>query len=413
MLDTILTGDAWQLAKTLSDQSVQCIVTSPPYFGLRSYLPDGHADKPAEFGCERTPGEYVARLVELFRELRRALRDDGTLWLNLGDSYNNRSVSRPSSHQTGLGFTSEHLRTSWADLTKQGRTRMSITDGGLKEKDLCMIPARVAIALCDDGWYLRSDIIWSKKNCMPESVTDRPTRSHEYVFLLSKRANYYYDAEAIKEPYTESSIERFGYSFDGSVHPEWEGQILGREKDPHCGIRKQHGKDTSAGRNRRSVWTLSSESYSGAHFAVMPTKLVGPCILAGTSAKGACSVCGSPWVRVTERSATLEQGRNVPGLGMTHDRTLRNHIAGGDGTSSTLHHNVTKQTTGWRPTCDHADARPVPCVVLDPFMGSGTVAAVAVSLGRHYIGFELNPAYVELAHARLRGVQTPLFAEAL
>jgi DNA modification methylase len=250
----ILEGDCRTVLAGLDLQSVHTCVTSPPYFGLRDYgtaeweggdprcdhimkasarndlgaddlarraavygtgSGSGSAVSAVQFrescgkcgagrvdqqiGLEPSPDEFVAALVDVFREVRRVLRDDGTVWLNLGDSYNNRSVARPSSHQGGLGFTNDSIERTWADQTKLGLSRLSIADGDLKEKDLLGIPWMVAFALRADGWYLRSDIIWNKPNPMPESVTDRPTKSHEYVFLLSKSAKYHYDADAIRE----------------------------------------------------------------------------------------------------------------------------------------------------------------------------------------------------------------------
>jgi DNA modification methylase len=260
----ILVGDCRDMLATLPERSVQTVVTSPPYFGLRDY---GHA---GQIGLEPTPDEFVAALVEVFRAVRRVLRDDGTVWLNLGDSYNNRAVNRPSSHQEGLGFTSEHLGTAWRDHAANGRARMSILNGDLKEKDLLGIPWMVAFALRADGWYLRSDIIWSKPNPMPESVTDRPTKAHEYLFLLSKGPRYFYDADAIRE---------------GSDHPHLAGRLQKVSYHDDSAMRQDGDRivERTADRNRRSVWTVATAPFAGAHFATFPPKLIEPCILAGSA----------------------------------------------------------------------------------------------------------------------------------
>jgi DNA modification methylase len=260
---TLLRADARHTP--LADGCVQCVVTSPPYWGLRDYGID------RQIGLEQTPDAYVAELVAVFREVRRVLRDDGVLWLNLGDSYNNRSVARKSSHQTGLGFDSTDLQKSWKQLSGEGRTRMSLSEGGLKEKDLVGIPWRVAFALQADGWYLRSDIIWAKPNPMPESVTDRPTKAHEYVFLLTKRERYAYDAKAIAEPSTYPNDDR-----------KARGAIAQKRMPTQmiAGIRP--GSATYADRNARTVWAIATQPYSGAHFATMPEALVERCVLTGS-----------------------------------------------------------------------------------------------------------------------------------
>jgi site-specific DNA-methyltransferase (adenine-specific) len=259
---TIIHGDALSSLRELEDESVQCCVTSPPYWGLRDY---GHE---WQIGLEKTPEEYVARLVEIFREMKRALRNDGTLWLNLGDSYatGGGAVGRcPGGGDQGERF----LR---AGMINTQPNRMPLP--GLKPKDLIGIPWRVAFALQADGWYLRSDIIWSKPNPMPESVTDRPTKSHEYIFLLSKSQRYYYDADAIREPGT-TGFERERQRPNGLRADEEKAGDFGFTS---CGIKEQ--------RNRRSVWTVTTQPFSGAHFATFPPELIKPCILAGASVGG-------------------------------------------------------------------------------------------------------------------------------
>ena len=247
-------GDCRAILATLPERSVQCVVTSPPYFGLRDYGASG------QIGLEPTPDAYVAELVEVFRGVRRVLRDDGTVWLNLGDSY------------AGAGY-SNHDNTGGAQREDGGKQK-HLTGSGLKNKDLIGIPWRVAFALQADGWYLRSDIIWHKPNPMPESVTDRPTKSHEYIFLLTKSARYYYDLEAIREPVSEN----WQYAA-GAPMPE-----LGDHRTAE-GARGHQAKrvyDTPKGANKRTVWSVNTAPYPEAHFATYPPELIRPCILAGS-----------------------------------------------------------------------------------------------------------------------------------
>lgn len=370
-------GDCLETMRTWPDQLVNCCVTSPPYFGLRDYGHDG------QIGLEKTPDEYVAKMVEVFREVRRVLRDDGTLWLNLGDSY--------AASARGGGGRSFNDGDVGAKVSDANNRRAPVP--GLKQKDLIGIPWRVAFALQADGWYLRQDIIWHKPNPMPESVTDRCTKAHEYIFMLSKSAKYYYDAAAIAEPLASASVERLSQpnlenqegsdrvpgKTNGNMKPSWKGSSFDRGKTGEMkatrgGTKKQDGhgrrhdgfnaryfgsdkpykgqstKDYAAGgaqdasatkarivdrilsgelttRNKRSVWTVTTKPFKGAHFATFPTDLIEPCILAGAPTGG---------------------------------------------------------------------------VVLDPFMGSGTTAQVAQQLGRQYIGCELNPDYEPLQQDRTR-----------
>lgn len=336
----ILTGDCRQLLKTLPDESVQCCVTSPPYWGLRDY---GHAD---QIGQEKTPQEFVQTMVEVFREVRRALKPDGVLWLNLGDSY---AANWPCPRRSEIG----------AESLENGKreSRPPRMGDGLKNKDLVGIPWMVAFALRADGWWLRSDIIWNKANCMPESVTDRPTRSHEYLFLMTKSERYYYDHEAIKEPCiydvdgtgtsarkarAQSDLKSFpngerngirSGGYKNSVN--FEGKNKGAEKQRghsrrHAGFNDrwdtmEKEEQCTGMRNKRDVWTIAPANYPEAHFATYPPDLIKPCILAGTKA--------------------------------------------GD-------------------------------IVLDPFGGSGTTGMVARELGRGAILIELNPEYVGLIEKR-------------
>lgn len=367
----ILEGDARDRLRGLADESVHCVVTSPPYFGLRDYGND------RQIGLEPTPDEYVQALVEVFREVRRVLRLDGTAWLNLGDSYNTRSVARPSSHQGGLGFTNESIARSWADQTKLGLTRLSFSYGGLKEKDLIGIPWLVAFALRTDGWWLRQEIIWHKPAPMPESISDRCTRAHEQVFMLTKALRYFYDADAVAEAAVSDHSSGNGFVRDARL------SYAGRGQDAEW-------TDVGGKRNRRSVWTLGPEPFPEAHFATFPPSLVEPCILAGTSAHGCCTECGAPRRRVVV--AAVETPCPLPAPLTRHRRGI-NHAGG---------HVTTREcrTVGWESTCDH-DASAGASMVLDPFAGAGTTGLVAARLGRSFIGIELNPDYAALARRRI------------
>jgi DNA modification methylase len=275
-------------------------------------------------------------MVAVFREVRRVLRADGTLWLNLGDSY--FGTGKGPTHPTGL-----HAGGNGGSFPVAG----VYTHDTLKGKDLVGIPWRVAFALQADGWYLRSDIIWSKPNPMPESVTDRPTKAHEYLFLLSKSARYYYDADAVKEPaiYAGQTIDMSNAKTNGMA-------------DGVNDYRTRIARPVTVGptRNLRSVWTVATQPYPGAHFATFPPKLIEPAIKAGTSERGVCPECGAP-----------------------------------------------STSTGWRASCRH-DARPVPATVLDPFAGSGTTGMVAQSLSRRAVLIDLNGEYLTQAMARNRDI---------
>ncbi len=423
----ILQGDSIEVMRGMEPESVHCCVTSPPYWGLRNYGVAG------AYGLEPTLEEYIANMVTVFREVRRVLRKDGTLWLNLGDAY----VSNPSNGRGG-GSTLDGGAPHLSGANRDG--------AGLKPKDLVGLPWRVAFALQADGWWLRSEIVWHKPNPMPESVRDRPTRAHEYVFLLTKSARYFYDADAIREPMAASSIERI------SQESFWEQ--TGGEKDHRNGVNpnrsargalenlarrtpagwnvnydesnqkghypqkadKQRGhsrrhdgfndrwdgmskeEQQAMGANKRTVWSIATQGFPGAHFATFPEALVRPCILAGTSERGVCGVTGDPWERCVERSfmpqddVSAEKG--VKGAGNQKPMDASNGWEG-------FPRGTTDSTTiGWQPTCDHY-AEPMPATMLDPFCGSGTTGVVALRHGRSFIGIELNPEYVELARRRI------------
>jgi len=421
----VIQGDARRLP--LPDESVQCVVTSPPYWGLRDYglegsvwggeagcrhewgdemlakptimyvnkhtkaLNDGWTDSNAErevrqpnqgafcrlcgawrgcLGLEPTPELYVNHMVEIFREVRRVLRSDGTVWLNLGDSYAGGSGSDPYRRTTSGGM-----------------------GPGLKPKDLCGIPWRVAFALQADGWWLRSDIIWHKPNPMPESVTDRPTKSHEYLFLLTKSKRYFFDQEAVREKGSSNSHgggRATGDRYSDKSGRGDRGQVAGNARPAI----------ETGGRNVRSVWRIATQPYSGAHFATMPPKLVEPCIKAGTSEKGACPECGAPWERVVGKGALQVSGH---ARGVAHSHIPMRNDQGQDAF-------MTRQsaTTGWRPGCDCAAGDPVPCLAVDPFGGAGTVAYVAMQLGRRGVVIDANGDYCQMAWRRLQGKAEPV-----
>jgi DNA modification methylase len=327
---TIHVGDCLDTLRKMPDGSVQCCATSPPYWGLRDYGHDG------QIGLESTPEAYVARMVEVFREVRRVLRDDGTCWVNLGDSYYAGGWECRRANAVGNGSMPPESR----------KSGIASKIDGLKVKDLVGIPWRVAFALQADGWWLRQDIIWHKPNPMPESVTDRCTKAHEYVFLLTKSERYYYDSEAVSEPVSVSTTARLSQpslplqagsdrvpgKTNGpmkAVGPRFGGNKFGDSDDPKHATKSGNVyqiPDANGRRNRRSVWTITTKPYSGAHFAVMPPDLADLCIRAGCPEGG---------------------------------------------------------------------------VVLDPFGGAGTVGLVADRLGRNAVLCELNPEYAELARRRI------------
>jgi DNA modification methylase len=395
---TILEGDALAVLQTLPDETFHCVISSPPYWGLRDYGIDG------QYGLEPTPEAYLARMVEVFREVRRVLRSDGTCWVNMG--------------------------------------------GGYQDKEVDGMPWRLAFALQAERWWLRQDIVWAKPAPMPESCTDRCTKSHEYIFLFAKSARYFYDATAIAEPCKSES---------------WHDSDFRRERNflvhPTTGAGERNARTTI--RNRRDVWTIASEpdtdhfcascatlysrsEHAGlrsekqsdgtlrvwcrcgqaeswfAHFARFPAELPKLCILAGTSARGCCPKCGAPWERVVENSPEyqdfVDSERERKG-----GRLMRDGLDGAPGiTRGTGKKSISAQrtTTGWRPTCECGPVgqeaygegvercgasfvwKPVPCRVLDPFAGSGTVSLAARELGRHATLIELNPDYAALARCR-------------
>jgi len=366
-------GDVREMLKKIPSKSVQCVVTSPPYWGLRDYGVEG------QLGVENTPEEYVANMVKVFREVWRVLRDDGTVWLNLGDCYNGSGGAGGDYNKGGL---------------KEGQPKYPGRKiAGLKPKDLVGIPWMVAFALRADGWYLRQDIIWHKPNPMPESVKDRCTKAHEYIFLLAKSAQYYYDNEAIKEDAKPESEKRYKSTFHtGKKEISGQGRPGNASNTP--GYKKWTGK-----RNKRSVWTVPTKPFKEAHFATFPPDLIEPCILAGTSPK-ACEVCGSPWERVIEREP-MEIKRSGRGTALGK--------YGKTAASGTMIKPAISITLDWQPTCDCQNEGKGRCVVLDPFGGAGTTTLVAMKHGRDSIYIDLSEEYLQIALKRLGFTEKKLF----
>lgn len=418
-------GHTLDVLRKMPECSVHCVVTSPPYWGLRDYGLEsqiwddpggcehvwgdalyagsrGHAgDKSTLVGtqtaqsskaattqgtfCQRCPAwcgslglepdpeSYVRHLVQVFREVKRVLRPEGTLWLNLGDSYAaNRGYQVPDSEHVNVG-------------NNHGMT----VPAGLKPKDLCGIPWRVAFALQADGWYLRSEIIWEKPSCMPESVRDRVTRSHETIFLLAKAERYYFDQDAIREPHVEASLARARRNRFGGKY---------RERDPaqHGALKagNGYGPDGSGdvvcspgGRNRRSVWRINPEPLAEPHFAAFPRKLVEPCVLAGTSAHGCCSACGSPWQRVIGGSKYTPP---VVPAGVRRvddsrgDKTRK--LSGADYNAQ-----VQRYTLGWAPTCRCEAGGPGPLPRAGPVCGQWHHRAGCAPVGSKLRGNRVKP----------------------
>lgn len=478
----ILVGDARARLLDVPAGSIQSVVSSPPYFGLRNYGAEG------QIGLEPSPAEYVEALVEVFRLVRRALRPDGTVWLNLGDSYAGswggaargagpgpRSTLSGNGHSGG-GPKLEALaasargrvtaeREGWRnDIVNHSKLARSRSDfGGAKPKDLLMIPATVALALRADGWFLRRDIIWAKLNPMPESVMDRPTASHEHVFLLAASERYFYDAQAIAEPATgleDANGFRGGAYVDGEAFDN--GGAGGRRKRSG-NVRRVYGEGRDRPgshmgasipwegmtRNARDVWSLASEPcgdqlcqacgryYAGAelarlpkrqvdgrpvsvcrcgstdgwlaHFATMPATLAERCIRAGTSEVGGCAECGAAWRRVIARGKADPAWQRACGGDAAGEYAGQTRKPAADGvqSASDLKRRIlaglgAKRQVGWAPSCSCAtDRAPVPQRVLDPFGGAGTTGLAARRLQRFCTLVELHQGYARLAQHRV------------
>lgn len=430
----------------LPDESVQCVATSPPYWGLRKYAGEqnliwggdnhhahnwqiekieseirtglglaefseqyrGGGHKAGEvnriktergfcsicgawkgqFGLEPTPELYVQHTIEILREIKRVLRKDGVVFWNIGDSY----------YASGNGYGGDHGKAvfSDSDIEKPRNTKHKV----IKPKDLCLIPFRVAIAAQEDGWFVRSIIIWSKKNPMPESVKDRPTDSHEYIIMLTKSAKYYWDQEAVREKYTEPLNRWGGESLqrDTSKTAEYkEMQQIGYSSAFRVGRPMRPDEN---GRNIRSVWEFPTIPYPGAHFAVFPEKLPELCIKAATPEMGSCAKCGKPWTRVLEQGFTDHNGETEGGKDDNSNRIAKLRQAARE--QGFEYSNNTK-TIGWKPTCKCNTIKPpAPALVLDPFMGSGTTLWVAKKLWRKAVGFDIAEDYCKLAVERNR-----------
>jgi DNA modification methylase len=342
----------------------------------------------AQLGLEATPEEFVAGMVAVFREVWRVLKNTGCLFLNLGDSYAG----------TGYGNGTGHF----TQRNDPGAMKPKIeVPNGLKPKDLCGIPWRVAFALQADGWWLRSDIIWSKPNPMPESVTDRPTKSHEYIFLLTKRASYFWDQEAVREEQSEATLERFapGQKQRRSSVKNRLGEFGVKEYPTEQGI-------LTNGRNLRTVWQMATQPYSGSHYATYPEELPLRCIKAGSSERGVCPVCGKPWERVVEKEQDTLRPKSRP-VGDSRGKSASDFRALGQPQQGSQI--VHTSTIGWRATCAH-EVEPIPATVLDPFVGSGTTLRAAERLGRSGVGFDLSLQYLmENARERLNLAQQRLW----
>ena len=496
----LLEGHVLDVLASLPEESVHCVVSSPPYYGLRSYgtvpqvwggapgcahdwanedvavygskgnwqqasngtalrsgVPqtrhagdidsarekqDGVAQRGhcrlcgawrGEHGLEPSLDLWLAHEVLIWRAVRRVLRSDGTLWLNIGDAYAGSANGRSAEDTKALGDDDRTFRDKPFDTSRASN---------LAPKQRMMLPARLALALQADGWWLRDEIIWAKANPMPSSVRDRTTPAHEMLYLLTKQPRYFFDNEAIKEAFSDSSVGRLtqptldtqagGDKQDGYEEGGMNGRsgsrrpnevvkglaqrmnnydenldVSQRLKSRHEGW--QIAKEALGGANKRSVWRIAIEPFPGAHFATFGTKWIEPCIKAGTSERGVCEKCGAPWVRETEyrleptakavrRGVVHERDRAADPNDQGANRQKDGHVSGWRRADVTL---------GWSPSCS-CGAPTVPATVLDCFSGSGTTALVSATLGRNAIGIELNPEYNRIADARIRAAMLPV-----
>ena len=402
MKPLLIQADARRLP--LTDECVDCVVTSPPYWGMRDYGVESQIGLENQVDCMGwATGQdcgycWVCDMRAAFKEIWRVLKPQGTVWLNLGDGY----ASRPNG---SIGATTlEGSRHSQAEYRRTNSLRKKGKQTGLKHKDLIGQPWRLAFALQSDGWTLRSEIIWHKPNPMPESVKDRPGKAHETIFLLSKSERYFYDSVSIAVPAACGDHRRNGCSGPDIKSP-------GQPK--HAGLTKirrhgYEGSEKNSVRNIRTVWTIATQPRSEAHFATFPENLVEPCILAGTSARGVCSECGKPWVRKTKArfhpQSDVSPSKVIRGAAGQKSMANENNWAGfARGTTEYIN-------AGWCPSCD-CGLEPVPALVLDPFSGAGTTCRVAERLGRRGVGVELSPEYNKIAHSFCsRPIQRKLMA---
>jgi DNA modification methylase len=400
-------------------------------------------------GLEPTPGLYAQHLVDVAREVRRVLHPTGVFWINLGDTYN---AGRNGGHPGGRGSMNEGRELEEFTTGKSGSNAPD-----LKPKDLVGIPWRVAFALQADGWWLRSAVVWAKPNPMPESITDRPTQAHEYVFLFAKDEHYFYDNNAVRNPLAESSESRIaqrsfwdqeggekdygkgtnpnrsmrrslenlatrsGYApstlrelkegYDGQAIKNYEGTGAQNPSDTKrriiAGANARIEAGLEGGANLRSWWLIPTQSFSGAHFATFPEEIPRRAILLSTSEKGACPKCLAPYERKIETISSPENLQRFEGFRPRWDTVYTTERSESDvdhsrPVSAIFNETLQKErrTVGWVPTCECNAGDPVPCIVLDPFAGSGTTLLVARSLGRRSIGIDLNPNYVEMAQER-------------
>lgn len=490
-LNKIYQGNSLKVLKSFKDNSIDCCVTSPPYYGLRDYGTEPTTWPAVEYclfgftitikpmkcslGLESTPEEFIGHMILIFSEVFRALKKEGTVWMNMGDSYAgsmngqqktsndiwvDNSMSAASIHTLGnYEFSKKSKRGRKENGVKRwGGGNISCT-GNIKPKDLIGIPWMLAFALREYGWYLRQDIIWNKPNPMPESVTDRCTKSHEYIFLLSKSAKYYYDAEAIKTSLATSSIPRLlqdtdhqkgsARAYGGKIHngnmkavvsksfTAWqtgpgshstlkhnteEGRNIEKTKRTihqeesasygingkgfigHSGNFDAKGNLIGNGKaNKRSVWTIPTMPYSDAHFATFPEKLIVDCIKAGSSEFGCCSKCGKPYIRdftkelIPTSKASYNSKIDIRDINADKQDQGSNRMKDGHKPGWV---NKT-ETVGWSPSCK-CNSNYVPSVILDPFIGAGTTALVARKLNRNFVGIELNHEYIKIAETRLQ-----------
>ena len=382
----ILQGDCIESLKKLKDESVNTCITSPPYWGLRDYN-----GEEKQLGLEDTPEEFVDNLVKVFKEVKRVLRDDGTVWLNLGDTYSSHKDCKSTPQSLAKGMQSEvaHVIEKGKSVS---RNTKKLKAAGLKNKDLIGIPWRVALALQQDGWYLRQDIIWHKPNPMPESVKDRCTKAHEYIFLLSKQAKYYFDNEAIKEDAVRAGKIPKGKKYSSELADDKIGGKHTRET--------LNEKPVAPKRNKRSVWTVTTKPFKGAHFATFPIDLIEPCVLAGCPEK-ICVDCGKPYKRVMQKPKQLEVNRNK--RSGTDDRKVGGVLDKYNRENPPIDLGVQKQ-------CDCETNETKAGTVLDPFAGSGTTGIVAANHARNSVLLELNEEYIKIAKKRIKE-QAGMFAE--
>jgi DNA modification methylase len=386
-------GPSLEVLKSIPKNSIHCVVTSPPYFGLRNYDADG------QIGLEPTPEEYIQRLVETFDAVRDALHHQGTVWVNLGDSYwGSMGGSFKSSESMGAyqdRMTEEGNTLAIRSPTPYSQTRAR-ESGGYKPKDLIGIPWMFAFAMRARGWYLRTDIIWDCPNKMPESCKDRPGRAHEYIFLFTKSRDYFYDDEAVRVP----SVTAFKPNQQQTPNAK-----SASVQQPRNTIQKRGGRTypfRTGTRRLRSVWSLSLEPYKGAHTAPYPTKLVDPCVKAGSSEGGCCGACLSPLKRTLEKVRIRDKETDRSWQGLPSTTPPQRSVPYEPKKQGSMEPEWDYKTVGWERTCKCEGTEVIPCTVMDPFSGSGTTGLVATSLGRNYLGIDINGDYLPLAIERIQ-----------